>query len=375
MPLGNYRKYSETGINFQEKDGIIMKNILKKAAVTAAAALTAFSCAAPNFAYDGSGAFYESSPGTGFITENFGCVFADDGTIIINEYFGTEEDIEIPKEFYGVTVSKIGDYAFYSQYGIKSVIIPEGVAAIGESAFDGCTSLKTVSIPDSVTYIGDYAFQDCYALENAEIPKGLSVLGVYAFYNCSSLESVTVPYKLSALPSHVFFGCTSLTSVTLPDTVTYISDRCFSECISLTDITLPDELRSIDSFAFENCKSLEKINTPSELTNINNGAFSGCESLKEIRLPRSVVHIGYDAFKDCDNLTVYGKPNTSAYYYAKRNDIPFKVEVENPEAATVSIAAAVVIWLLVAAVVAIFCVKGAKKAGNADSENKSGGNA
>lgn len=58
----------------------------------------------------------------------------------------------------GYSVTTIGEYGFYGDSGLTSVIIPNTVTSIGEYAFYRCNGLATVTIPNSVTTIGEGAF-------------------------------------------------------------------------------------------------------------------------------------------------------------------------------------------------------------------------
>lgn len=51
----------------------------------------------------------------------------------------------------------IAGYAFYWQYNLKGIQIPNTVTNIGECAFYGCESMKEIHIPQSVTEIGRWA--------------------------------------------------------------------------------------------------------------------------------------------------------------------------------------------------------------------------
>ncbi len=63
--------------------------------------------------------------------------------------------------------------------GVKSAVIPAQingvtVTAIGENAFWYCRSLTEVVLPETVTQIGAAAFRDCILLSRLNLPTGLT---------------------------------------------------------------------------------------------------------------------------------------------------------------------------------------------------------
>jgi len=88
----------------------------------------------------------------------------DSATGTITKYNGPGGAVVIPSSIGGVTVTAIGDKAFYkervysSQNAVTSVVIPDTVTSIGSGAFANCDRLISITIPGSVTSIGDYAF-------------------------------------------------------------------------------------------------------------------------------------------------------------------------------------------------------------------------
>ena len=244
----------------------------------------------------------------------------------------------IPHTIKGVTVTSIGEEAFYNCRSLTSVTIPDGVTSIGEDAFWNCTSLTSVTIPDSVTSIGGYAFHNCTSLTSVTIPDSVTSIGDWAFSGCKSLTSVTIPDSVTSIGEYTFSQCTSLTSVTIPDSVTSIGGSAFSECTSLTSVTIPDGVTSIGRGAFSDCAALTGIwvtegnshyssdasgvlfskdkttlvqcpgtlaacTIPDSVTSIVGWAFDGCASLTSVTIPDGVTSIGNGAFYNCTSLT------------------------------------------------------------------------
>ena len=74
----------------------------------------------------------------------------------IEEYIGTENEIEIPSEIDGVAVSSIDGSAFsniYKYSSIRSITIPDSVTNIESTAFSGCRSLEKITVnKDNICY-------------------------------------------------------------------------------------------------------------------------------------------------------------------------------------------------------------------------------
>ena len=91
------------------------------------------------------------------------CIFdltkLSDGTYEVSAYNKTEGSVNIPSEFNGTPITKIGEACFKDNTAIEEVVIPDGVTSIGSLAFMNCRYLfLKVTIPASVTSIGSYAF-------------------------------------------------------------------------------------------------------------------------------------------------------------------------------------------------------------------------
>jgi hypothetical protein len=163
----------------------------------------------------------------------------NDGTgYEVTGYTGEPVDVVIPKEYNGMPVTTIGNYAFTDCSSLTSVIIPDSVTSIGDQAFQYCSSLTSVVIPDSVTSIGYGAFSICSSLTSIEIPDSVTSIGNDAFSSCDSLTSVVIGNSVTSIGEYAFYSCDSLTSIVIGDGVTSIGSCAFAGCSNLTKVTL-----------------------------------------------------------------------------------------------------------------------------------------
>ncbi len=219
-------------------------------------------------------------------------------------------DIEIPDEYRGKPVTKIGDLAFANKNkeltGIT--VVGNNLKTIGSRAFYNCAALTKVELPDSVTEIGAYAFQNCRALTSVELPSGLKVLQGFTFASCSELQSVKMPEGLTAIETKAFMDCYKLDNVVIPNSVTSMGEYAFKDNKGMTKLTLGSGLAVIPEYAFLNCQKLETIVFSEGLKTISQYAFSGCAGLTDeevptgltqVQLPDSVETVGTGAFINC----------------------------------------------------------------------------
>ena len=248
--------------------------------------------------------------------------------------------VVIPEKVYAgsteLTVTSIGDEAFYNCSNLTSVTIPSSVMSIGDGAFHMCTNLTNVNIPDGVTNIGDEAFKDCDNLTNVTIPESMTSIGNEVFFSCNGLTSVTIPSSVKSIGDRAFIFCTGLTNVTIPSSVTSIGNNAFDYCVSLASVTIPSSVTSIGVASFYGCTNMESISVeggnpvydsrnncnaiietatntlvagcyktiiPEDVTSIGETAFGGCSDLTSVTIPSSVTSIGNDAFDSCTGLT------------------------------------------------------------------------
>ena len=165
-------------------------------------------------------------------------------------------------------------------------------------------------------------------------PMPITHIGMKSFCTILYVTDIIIPEGVTFIANGAFYSCTSLINITIPDSVVIIEEKAFYNCVSLTNITIPLGITSINKEVFAWCKSLTKIIIPEKVSEIGNNAFEDCKSLVSITIYDSVTYIGNDVFKGCQNLTIYTPPNSTAWRYAKNNNINCKPMMEPEPSST-----------------------------------------
>lgn len=200
-------------------------------------------------------------------------------------------------------VKNIGDSAFFNSRNLTSITIPNSVTSIGDLAFLGCNDLVSVTIPDSVTKIGDFAFQLCDRLTSITIPDSVTSIGDCAFQYCDSLTSVTIGNSVKSIGNYAFEDCYNLSNIVIPDSVTNIECAAFRNTLLNGEII--DDVEYFGKVAYRYTGSKEEVTTVNikqGTKGIAGGAFHECKSLTTVTIPEGVEIIGAEAFIDCIEL-------------------------------------------------------------------------
>ena len=136
--------------------------------------------------------------------------YTDNGTsVTITYYTGAGGAVAIPSSIGGHPVTAIDGWAFYYQFSLTSITIPDTVTSIGAFAFQGCRNMTSITLPSSLTSIGDYAFYYCDKLTSVTIPGGVTTIGTYGFNNCTGLTRVNFLGNPPTLGADAFGGVTA----------------------------------------------------------------------------------------------------------------------------------------------------------------------
>ena len=114
---------------------------------------------------------------------------------------GALTDVEVPAEFRDLTVTAIGERAFYDCRGLRSVVLPDTVQVIGDDAFSRCIDLNVLTLGNGVVRIGKSAFYRT-AIETLTIPDTIEEIGKFAVLSCTALKTVYVPSHVASAFSH-----------------------------------------------------------------------------------------------------------------------------------------------------------------------------
>ena len=168
------------------------------------------------------------------------------GSDSLNPYRGSVVKAEIGSN------CELADSAFYNNFGLQSITLPQTLTAIGASTFYSCYSLRYVAFPNQITSIGSAMFRVCYALNNVSLPKSIvSFPSANVFYNTSSLQRIALP-PITSIPSSCFNGNTNLSSLVIPSSVTDIQASAFSGCTGLGELhfkgTTPPTVANSNAF-------------------------------------------------------------------------------------------------------------------------------
>ncbi len=286
-------------------------------------------------------------------------------------------------------IVSISSAAFSGHCTFKNIVLPDSLEHIGDQAFAQCYYLEkiTVNQNSSLKHIEDAAFFECNNLTAPNFPKSLERIGINAFLFCEKLENISIPSSVKDIGLTAFepntletfvvdsdspYYCTdengilyskdkttvfasyqkiTVEEIVLPDTVKKIGAQAFVTSpakrfvlpdsveeigfeafgeSSVESINIPYGVKRINDYSFNSCMKIKEIEIPKTVEFIDSKAFNLCHNLKKIVIPAEVKYIADDALTDCDVLMIYCYKDTTAYYYATENDVPYVI-LEYPD--------------------------------------------
>lgn len=207
-------------------------------------------------------------------------------------------------------------WGYWTEYGIESLVVGEGITAIGEQTFANMPELTTVILASSVERIGSYSFSSSN-IQSIDAP-GVKVIESYAFAWCDDLAFVNFD-SVTDIGDYAFQSCTALKSISLPS-INRIGYQSFWES-GLEEISVGDDFEYMN-LSFENTPFYNAQNVSEQpfyvgnyLVDVPDGyegvfeirpgtvsimdyAFSGCTSIDTVIIPQEITKIGCGAFSN-----------------------------------------------------------------------------
>ena len=220
-------------------------------------------------------------------------------------------------------VEYIGRGAFYGEYMVPAILLPENLKSIGDYAFYNCTGTwfgenGVTVIPQGTEYIGRSSFYNCKSMVGLTVPGSVKTIGDYAFYGCENLgdsnlyadeeqtETLTgqviIENGVEHIGSRAFYKCNSLVEIVIPDSVTYLGVRAFYNCAKLKNVSFGNGLKEIPEYTFYKCELLESVHISDSIETVGKYAFRGCISLKDVSFGANTKTVSSYAFYGCTAL-------------------------------------------------------------------------
>jgi len=230
----------------------------------------------------------------------FSYTMKGNGTAIItgfNAVANGNNDVYVPAQIDGYTVSEIGTNAFRFAKCECVVMLPDTITTIGENAFYG-SSFTAVNIPASVKEIKTDAFNHMANITRMTVDSQNTVYATIdgILYNKKTKTLVACPFNDGWSFNEI--------TITIPNGILTIGDGAFADFANLT-VNMPASLSTISNRAFEMAR-LEEVSIPDGVEAIGERAFYYSRFImhkngeRGIYLPQSVKSLGKEAFAQCD---------------------------------------------------------------------------
>lgn len=181
----------------------------------------------------------------------------ENNTAVISGYTGNDKDIVFPDTIDGYPVVGIGKIDFRSRFKSKKITVKTGsnTLFISGSSFDYCYGIKKVVLNEGLTVIFRSTFGFAESLTEINFPSTLEEIGDSAFYDCKKLKTLDLSKtKLRKISAGCFSECADAEKVMLPETVCRIEKEAFFRDKSLADINIPRALTEMDATALSGTK-------------------------------------------------------------------------------------------------------------------------
>ena len=144
-------------------------------------------------------------------------------------------------------ITHIGQSAFFQNYSLTSLEIPDSVVSIGDLAFANCR-LTSLDIPDSLISIGQNAFV-YNKLTSLDIPNSVVSIGENAFFH-NPIAKLKIGNGTKSIGRKAFYNC-PIKVLDLGTSLETIGQQAFDgNIVPANTLIIPNSVTSIDREAF-----------------------------------------------------------------------------------------------------------------------------
>ena len=239
------------------------------------------------------------------------------------------KEITLPK-----SVKEFGARAFDQTRNIEVMNGIENVTKYGNASVQGTFSANSTQVIDTIyadKLTGDFQFNNVftgnYGVKNVVIAEGVTTIGIGAFFKLENLESIVIPSTVSYIgsgadgTSGAFTGCVNLKRVNsdidgimnIPNGVTYIGNQAFyigknKYNTYITEINIPDSVSYIYGSGLANYSYCETLNIGSGISYIGSKALNEVgKSVDEFTMTiKATTPPSWDGYlNNVENIHVY----------------------------------------------------------------------
>lgn len=242
-----------------------------------------------------------------------------DATIKENGHYYDESTGRFVIEF-ETPVRTIKERAFFDNYEIETIELPDGLETIEELGLGWMWRLKEITIPGSVNTIGFDGFDNCQSMNSitflpsptqTPLEIGRSYTPLINTQQGQFIRSKFTSINLNRELVYVDTDGSPFEPDEEDEGIFYNDEHDKVESVS---VTIGGQVRTISDYMFS-CLNIQSITIPGTVTAIGNNVFNGCDKLSSITFEPSptgeALTIGYNTdgtdeglFVDCPLQTV-----------------------------------------------------------------------
>ena len=215
--------------------------------------------------------------------------------------------VVVPQTYQDKPVTVILENAFYKNYSMRSISIPNTVKVIGVGAFEEARALANIEVREI-----EGAINPVYSSYDGALIKNDLGTVYLEFVPRVKSGTLTIPEGVDAIRAKAFYFTPFIEKVIISKDLTRIADQAFYDCEALKEIEfVNDGLKylTVDDGAFVNTPVLEVIKFPARLANISISTLNSVASLSTVFVHEGGEHYG----STVDGILTNGAQDTILY--------------------------------------------------------------